>query len=43
MSLTRASKATATRDLQHLRDLGILFPEGEGRNVRYQIRLLPGN
>jgi len=43
MSITRASKATATRDLQHLRDLGILIPEGEGRSVRYQIRLLPGN
>lgn len=39
MSLTGASKATATRDLQHLRDLGILVPEGGGRSVRYQVNL----
>ena len=39
MSITGASKATATRDLQHLRDLGILVPEGGGRSVRYQVRL----
>jgi Fic family protein len=37
MSLTGASKATATRDLQHLRDLGIFAPEGGGRSVRYQV------
>ena len=39
MSLTGSSKATATRDLQHLRDLGIFVPEGGGRSVRYQINL----
>ena len=39
MSLTGASKATATRDLQHLRDLGILVAEGGGRSVRYRINL----
>lgn len=39
MSLTVASKATATRDLQHLRDLGILVSEGGGRSVRYHIKL----
>lgn len=39
MSMTGASKATATRDLQHLRDLGIFIPEGGGRSVRYQINL----
>ncbi|WP_332914350.1 hypothetical protein [Algoriphagus boritolerans] len=39
MSLTGASKATATRDLQHLRDLGILVAEGGGRSVRYTINL----
>jgi Fic family protein len=39
MSLTGASKATATRDLQHLRDLGVLVPEGGGRSVRYQVKL----
>jgi len=39
MSLTGASKATATRDLQHLRDLGIFVSEGGGRSVRYQVKL----
>ncbi|HSF52735.1 MAG TPA: Fic family protein [Algoriphagus sp.] len=39
MSLTGSSKATATRDLQHLRDLGIFVSEGGGRSVRYQIKL----
>ncbi|GAB3227934.1 Fic family protein [Algoriphagus aestuariicola] len=39
MSLTGASKATATRDLQHLRDLGILVPQGGGRSVSYQVNL----
>lgn len=38
-SLTGASKATATRDLQHLRDLGVLVAEGGGRSVRYQVNL----
>ncbi|WP_026950642.1 Fic family protein [Algoriphagus mannitolivorans] len=40
MSITGTSKATATRDLQHLRDLGILIPEGGGRSVKYQITLI---
>ena len=39
MSLTSASKATATRDLQHLRDLGIFIPQGGGRSVSYKINL----
>ena len=39
MSLTGASKATATRDLQHLRDLDIFVSEGGGRSVRYQVNL----
>jgi Fic family protein len=38
-SLTGASKATSTRDLQHLRDLGIFIAEGGGRSVRYQVNL----
>ncbi|MDP2039808.1 MAG: Fic family protein [Algoriphagus sp.] len=38
-SLTGASKATATRDLQHLRGLGIFLAEGGGRSVRYQVKL----
>lgn len=39
ISLTGASKATATRDLQHMRDLGILVAEGGGRSVRYHVNL----
>jgi Fic family protein len=39
MSLTGVSKATATRDLQQLRDLGIFVSEGGGRSVRYRINL----
>lgn len=35
MSITGSSKATATRDLQELFDLGILLREGAGRSVRY--------
>ncbi|OOG78867.1 Fic family protein [Algoriphagus sp. A40] len=39
IGITGASKATATRDLQHLRDLGIFVAEGGGRSVRYQVKL----
>lgn len=39
ISLTGASKATATRDLQHLRDLGVLIAAGGGRSVHYQVNL----
>lgn len=35
MAITGSSKATATRDLQELFDLGILLKEGAGRSVRY--------
>ncbi len=35
ISITKTSKATATRDLQALADMGILNAEGGGRNVRY--------
>ncbi len=37
MSITKTSKATATRDLQHLTSLGILTPHGDGRNTHYTI------
>jgi Fic family protein len=37
MSITRASKATATRDLQQLYDLGVFTRDGGGRSVRYQL------
>lgn len=34
-SITKASKATATRDLQDFAAKGILVPDGEGRSRRY--------
>lgn len=39
MSLTKASKATATRDLQLLYEIGIFVKEGGGRNIHYQLKL----
>lgn len=39
MGITQASKATATRDLQQLYDLGVFRREGGGRSVRYQLNL----
>ncbi len=38
-SLNRVSKATATRDLQHLVELGALRPVGRGRSARYELAL----
>jgi Fic family protein len=35
ISITQASKATATRDLQHLAEIGALLPQGVGRSTRY--------
>jgi len=37
MSITGAPKATATRDLQSLNELGVFPFLGEGRNVNYQV------
>lgn len=37
LSITKSSKATATRDLQHLAQLGALATIGEGRNTRYEL------
>lgn len=37
MSITGASKATATRDLQTLNELGVFPYIGESRNVSYQV------
>ena len=37
MSITCASKATATRDLQHLAEIGVFIAQGSGRNVHYQL------
>lgn len=39
IAITRASTATATRDLAHLADLGALRREGERRHVRYRLEL----
>ncbi|MFD3000306.1 Fic family protein [Pontibacter toksunensis] len=39
ISITKASKATATRDLQHLLELGAFVQEGGGRSTRYIINI----
>jgi Fic family protein len=39
MTITNASKATATRDLQELVEKGIFAPTGGGRSTRYEINL----
>lgn len=37
MRITKASKATATRDLQYLHEIGAVLQEGAGRSVRYDL------
>lgn len=37
MSITKTSKATATRDLQLLLEMGAFIRDGEGRGVKYQL------
>jgi Fic family protein len=39
MTITGASKATATRDLRDLADKGIVVPAGGGRSIHYKINL----
>lgn len=39
MTITGASKATATRDLQELVEKGVFAPTGGGRSTHYQINL----
>jgi Fic family protein len=39
VSLTKASKATATRDLQHLLELRAFIQEGGGRSTRYSLNI----
>lgn len=39
VSITKASKATATRDLQGLLDMGVFRVEGGGRSTRYALAL----
>ncbi|WP_175486977.1 hypothetical protein [Zunongwangia mangrovi] len=38
ISLTKTSKATATRDLQDMASKGILKPQGGGRSVHYELK-----
>jgi Fic family protein len=38
MAITNTSKATATRDLQHLVDIQAFKPTGSGRSVRYELK-----
>lgn len=39
MAITGTSKATATRDLQHLLAIKALRQLGSGRSVRYELNL----
>jgi len=39
ISITKISKATATRDLQHLTEIGAFLQQGEGRSVHYLLRI----
>ena len=39
MAITKTSKATATRDLQYLYEIGALLVEGAGRSVSYQLSI----
>jgi len=39
ISITKTSKATATRDLQDMTSKGILKPQGGGRSVHYELNL----
>ena len=40
ISITHASKATATRDLQDLAEKGIFISVGGGRSTRYELNLV---
>lgn len=39
ISITKTSKATATRDLQDLVEKKVLITEGAGRSVRYELNM----
>ena len=43
MAIAKTSKATATRDLQELVQLGALLPSGGGRSVHYELNLSKNN
>ncbi|MDR0231232.1 MAG: DUF4172 domain-containing protein [Dysgonamonadaceae bacterium] len=40
MSINKISKATATRDLQHLTEMAALIEQGSGRSVHYILNLM---
>jgi Fic family protein len=40
IAITKASKATATRDLQALAELGIFIADGGGRSIHYALNIL---
>ncbi|HEX8022734.1 Fic family protein, partial [Mucilaginibacter sp.] len=40
IGISKASKATATRDLQQLQEMGVFVQEGAGRSVKYQLDLV---
>lgn len=40
IGISKTSKATATRDLQQLQELGVFVQEGAGRSVKYQLSLV---
>jgi len=41
VALTRVSKATATRDMQYLKDIGVFMQwgDGKGRSTKYQVNI----
>jgi Fic family protein len=39
ISIAKTSNATATRDLQHLTEIGALLSQGDGRNVHYLLNI----
>ncbi|MGN7720312.1 Fic family protein [Chitinophaga sp. 22620] len=39
ISITQTSKPTATRDLQHLHEIGAFTQEGAGRSVKYHLNI----
>ena len=43
ISITKASKATATRDLQYLSEQGVLITKGGGRSTHYVLNIWKSN
>ena len=39
VAIAKTSKATATRDMQQLRSMGIFIPHGGGRSTSYNLKL----